>query len=75
MARGTSTRRTGSTPQRSASALRAYAAGSVTSTIDLTRSPGRVTQRADDVAVRNGVLLGVLATTVWAYDLVRVLAG
>ena len=72
MARGTSTHRTGTTPTRSANALRAYAAGGVTSTIDLTCSPARITQRANEAANRNGMLLGLLAGSVWIYDLVRI---
>ena len=72
MAQGTSIHRTGTTPQRSANALRAYAAGSVTSTIDLTCTPPSITQRAHETARRNGMLLGLLAGSVWIYDIARI---
>jgi hypothetical protein len=75
MPRATSTRKaTPSTPARSANALRAYAAGSVTSTIDLTMSPARVTvpQRAQSAVRRNATLLGIAASVVWIYDLARI---
>jgi hypothetical protein len=74
MTRGTSTHRA-TTPARSANALRAYAAGGVTATIDLTCSPARVRERAQQTAYRSGIGLGVVASCIWAYDVVRVLGG
>jgi hypothetical protein len=59
---------------RSPSAARAHRAGSVTSTIDITRSPAfDVRQRAMAAAARNGLVLGALGAVIWIYDIARVI--
>lgn len=78
MPRGSSTNKpVVQVPARSANALRAYAAGSVTSTIDLTGYPVRrtVAEQATHVVTRNVVLLGMAASLVWVYDLARIVAS
>lgn len=65
----TSTRR-----RRSSSAERAHRAGLVTHTIDLS-APSAVRERLVNTAARNGRALGVLAATVWIYDLARIARG
>jgi hypothetical protein len=73
MPRGTSAKNaTVTAPRRSANAARAYAAGEVTWTIDLARSPARVTERAVSAANRSGIVLGTVAAAVWVYDIARI---
>jgi len=61
---------------RSPSAQRAYRAGMVTHTIDMTQPPAfRVGQRATAVALRNSLVLGAVAAMVWLFDLAEVVRG
>jgi hypothetical protein len=55
---------------RSVSAERAYRAGAVTRTIDISRSPAfEVRQRATATLNRHALALGVIAAAFWIYDL------
>lgn len=71
MARHAATART----YRSRSAERAHRAGLVHRTIDLTSATSALTarERAVNVAARNGAALAIVATTVWVYDIGRIL--
>ncbi|MDQ1746356.1 MAG: hypothetical protein QOD07_619 [Frankiaceae bacterium] len=65
-----------STRRRSSSAERAHRAGLVTGTIDLTSSsPAAVRERLVNTAARNGGALAIVATTVWIYDIARIVRG
>lgn len=67
MPRHATTRKPGA--HRSASAERAYRAGSVTHTIDITRSPAfDVRQRASAALNRHALALGIVAVAFWIYD-------
>lgn len=61
---------------RSPSAARAHRAGLVDRTIDLA-SPSPLTSRERLItsAARNGAALAIVATTVWIYDIARVMGG
>ena len=62
------------TVYRSASADRAYRSGSVSRTIDMSQSPAyTVRQRATATATRYGIALGMIAATVWIFDLSEVI--
>ena len=61
---------------RSASAERAYRNGSVTRTIDMTRSPSfEMRQRAMATASRHALALGIVALAFWIYDIGLVVRG
>ncbi len=60
-------------PHRSPSAAQAHAANKVTWTIDLAQAPSRVTERAVASTSRSVMTLGVVAGTVWVYDIARIL--
>ena len=62
------------TRRRSNSAERAHRAGLVTHTIDLA-APAAVRERLVNTAARNGKALGIVAATVWIYDLARIARG
>jgi hypothetical protein len=55
---------------RSASAERAHRTGSVTRTIDISRSPAfEVRQRAMVTASRHALALGIVGMAFWIYDI------
>jgi hypothetical protein len=59
--------------RRSSSAERAHRAGLVDRTIDLASpSPLTARERLITTAARNGAALGIVAATVWVYDIARV---
>jgi hypothetical protein len=61
---------------RSSSAERAHHAGLVTDTIDLSApSALSMRERVMITAARNAVSLAIVATTVWIYDIARVVHG
>ena len=61
---------------RSSSAERAHRAGLVTDTVDLSAPSGlAVRERLTSSAARNSVVLAIAATTVWIYDIARVVRG
>ena len=75
MPRATSAKNTPVTaPLRSPSAARAHAAGEVTWTIDLGSSPARIAERTAHAANRSVLALGLVATVIWGYDLVGIVA-
>ena len=58
------------TTYRSTSAERAYRAGAVTGTIDISRSPAfDARQRATATLSRHAAALGVVAAAFWIYDI------
>lgn len=61
---------------RSTSAERAHRAGLVVRTIDLASpSPLTARERLVTTAAHNGAALAIVATTVWIYDVARVMGG
>ncbi|MCU1595977.1 MAG: hypothetical protein JWO12_3369 [Frankiales bacterium] len=60
-------------PLRSPNAARAHAAGEVTWTIDLAQSPGSINERAVSAANRSVMALGLVAVSIWGYDLAGIL--
>lgn len=61
---------------RSAAAERAYRTGSVTRTIDISRSPSfEIRQRAMATASRHALALGIVAMAFWIYDIGLVVRG
>lgn len=64
---------TSSRTSRSNSAERAYRAGQVTNTIYLsTPASTTVGERTVNRAARNALTLGIVAGSIWLYDIVRV---
>ena len=61
---------------RSAAAERAYRSGSVTRTIDISRSPSfEMRQRAMATATRHALALGVVGMAFWVYDIGLLVRG